>query len=371
MAEEDYIRRVFYKKVKIKVENFRKIAVVDLFENGTPKSTVDLQLVEQAEDVVATLLAKFKGQITFFDNAPLVMTVQRKNKMEECKRLQQRLAKEKKERQKAREAKKNASREKREKKREANLREARKLKLQKQIQQKLAREQQNKKRRLLRKRTREIKSRVVEETTAKAAKIQRVALETLSEKHQKVIDELRSQHQKEIAVLQQEISTLNKKLEDSNRRAEHQKLLSTIESLTKEVTYLRRGQAKPVADVPKSDPENPVTKVPATGDVPKTAPEKTIDVLARALERVNSAASSSSSSSGALTPLDPDLGTPYDPLAPVFVPPMRRSSGMRMTQLGGGYDYFSRQVMNRSMPARRRLDYRTPQPPYGGFDNYF
>ena len=386
-ADEDYIRRVYLKKAEIEVGKFRKIAVVDLFAHGKPKSTVDLQLVEQAEHVVTTLMDKFHGQITFFDDAPLVMTAEKKNAIDEAKKRMQRLAKEKEARLKKRYLRKKELQDKRAKIREANLREARARKIKMQLEQKRLRakkaEDAKQKRLLRRKRTRDIKIRVAEETTAKAAKIQRVALKTLSDQHKAVIDDLSGQHkaviddlqrqqQKKTDALQKEIADLKKMLEDSNRRAEHQKLLSTIEALKHEVQFLRRGQ--------REAPPKPAPKESSVPDAPKTAPKKpaskvvvddnSVSVLARALQRVNSVGSSSSSSSGALTPLDPELGTPYDPLGPVCAPPMRRSTGMRMTQLGGGYDYYTRQIMSRSLPTRRRLDYHTP-PNYGGFDTYY
>ena len=375
LASESYIRQVFDKKAEIIAENFHKISVVDLFDHGKPKQLVDLELVEQAEDLVDTLIETKSKKTTFWENASLVCTAQSARHFEETKQMQKRLAEKKRKRLAELAAKRKKVQEKRVREMEEHLKKAQQ---QRNEREKKRQHRQQQKRNLRRKRTRELKIKVAKAEQAQAKKIQRVALDTLSAKHLAHVDDLQKKHRAETKALRDKIDKLEKKIEDTNRRAEHQKLQCVIDSLKNEIKFLRSAPGKSVN--PAKDDNDPAKSVkappPNSVNTVKLKPPNVVTnsvALARAIERVNSVGSSSSSSSGGgLTPIDPNCGTPYDPLMPIPAPPVRRTpASLRMSQMGGGggYDYYTRRVMSRTLPTRRELAYGTP-PQYGGFDFY-
>ena len=96
LASESYIRQVFDKKAEIIAENFHKISVVDLFDHGKPKQLVDLELVEQAEAVLDTLIEAHSRKTTFWDLVPLARTAEMARQIAVTARAQKRVIDQKK-----------------------------------------------------------------------------------------------------------------------------------------------------------------------------------------------------------------------------------------------------------------------------------
>ena len=380
-VDEDTVRRMAAQEDvsgTMAAQNFKKMGVQDLFENGMPKRVVDLELVEMCEMLVDTMHTKFAKEISFWEDVPIIRSVQRHNAITKTMKEQKELLKKKQQRQKAQERKRQLALQKKMAIKVKNLRLAREKRAAEQRKNNI---QRATKRNARRKRDREIKKKIKAETEASAAKIQRVALDALSKKHraeikilsskhEAVIRDLKSEQQSVLAGLRDELKTLKSQLEETTRIAEQQKLLSTIDSLKNELKILReeRKPTDPVGHslalaraLQKVVPKNSVgaTAVATNAAVPPAVP-------ANAVTRSMSVDSSSSSgaSSGVETPVDPDCRTPYDPLAPICANlPMRRTPV-------GGYDYFQRQIMTRQsrdrLPTRRSLPFTTP-PQYGGY----